>query len=46
MGLSTITATAILALGALMTNAQVYTCECDGLDSPVWDDCKATDSFV
>ena len=40
MGLITVTAVAVLALNALMANAQAYTCECDGLNQPDWDDCK------
>jgi len=40
MGLTTVTAASILALNAWMTVAQNYVCECDGLDAPVWDDCK------
>lgn len=40
MGLTTVTTIAILAFNALMANAQAYTCECDGLNQPNWDDCK------
>jgi hypothetical protein len=46
MGLTTITAIAILAFNALMINAQAFTCECDGLDLPDWDDCKRSDGSV
>ena len=44
MGLTTITAVAILAFNALTTNAN-FSCECDGLDAPVWDDCKRIERF-
>lgn len=44
MGLTTVTAAAILAFNALIANAQNYQCECDGLNAPVWKDCKETHS--
>jgi hypothetical protein len=47
MGFATITAILTLACNALMTNAQAYTCDCDGLNQPKWDDCKGrSDNIV
>ena len=40
MGFTTVTKFAVLAFNALKANAQAYTCECDGLNQPNWDDCK------
>ncbi|GAB7332999.1 hypothetical protein MBLNU13_g04695t1 [Cladosporium sp. NU13] len=46
MGFTTVTTIAILAFNALMAIAQVYTCECDGLDLPNWDDCATIASTL
>lgn len=46
MGVTTVTAAAILAFNALIANAQNFNCECDGLTAPVWDDCETIASTL